>query len=158
MLELVVAAVMVIGLVGTLLPVLPGLALILGAGVVYGVVGGFGGTGVAAMAAMTVLFAVGTAASFLLPHRAGVLGGVGRTSLRLGVVLGIVGLFVIPGFGLPIGAVLGVLLGEQRRLGEWGPAWATTRRVVVGFGLGALAEIVAGLAMIAAWVIWAVTA
>ncbi len=158
MLELLVGVVMVLGLIGTIVPVMPGLVVILGAGIVYGVVDGFGATGLAAITAMAILFALGSVASYVLPHRAGVLAGVGKPSLRLGMLGGIVGLFAIPGLGLPIGAALGVLVGERRRLGDWSAAWATTRRVLVGFGLGALAEVLAGLAMIAAWAIWAATA
>jgi uncharacterized protein len=155
MLEVAVAIAMAVGLVGTIIPMMPGLAVIWIAGLAYGLIGEFGTLGAGAFAAMTVLLAMGTVASYALPHRAGVLAGAGRTSLRLGIAGAVVGFFVIPVLGLPIGAVLGVLLGEQRRLGDWGEAWATTRKVVVGFGLGALAEFVAGVLMVASWGVWA---
>jgi uncharacterized protein len=156
MLTVGVAAAMAIGLISTIVPGIPGLAVILAAGVVYGVVGEFGTVGGIAVAVMAGLGLAGSLASYVLPHRAGVLAGVGRASLRLGFAGAVIGFFVIPLLGLPIGAVAGVLLGEQRRLGDWGAAWGTTRKVVVGFGLGALAEIAAGVAMIATWVVWVV--
>jgi uncharacterized protein len=155
MLELGVALAMVIGLFGAIIPGLPGLAIILAAAVVYGVVEGFGGGGVVAIVVIAALGIAGAAASYVLPHRAGVLAGVGKASLRMGIAGAVVGFFVIPLLGLPIGATLGVLVGEEQRLGDWGEAWGTTRKVVVGFGLGALAEIVAGIGMIVTWAVWA---
>lgn len=151
-----VAVAMAVGLLGTIVPMMPGLAIVWVAGLVYGLVEGFGTLGIGAMAAMTVLLLLGQAASYALPHRAGVLAGAGRGSLRLGIAGAIVGFFVIPVLGLPIGALLGVLVGEQQRLGDWSKAWVATRRVAIGFGLGALAEFVAGVLMVVAWVIWVV--
>lgn len=154
LLVVAVAAAMAVGLLGTIVPMMPGLAIIWVAGVVYGVADGFGTLGIAAMASMTLMLGLGLAASYALPHRAGVLAGAGRASLRLGIAGAVVGFFVIPVLGLPIGALLGVLVGEQRRLGDWSRAWVATRSVAIGFGLGALAEFGAGVLMVIAWVVW----
>lgn len=148
------ALVMALGLLGTVLPGLPGLALIWAAGLVYGLVDGFGAVGWTAFVAMTLLLAAGTAAKFVLPHRSGVAQGVPRATLALAAVLGVVGFFVIPVVGLPVGAVLGLLLGEYRRLGDLGPALRATRGVVVAFGVGVLVEIASGVAMITCWAAW----
>jgi uncharacterized protein len=156
MLAVGVAIAMAVGLAGTLVPGLPGLLVIFAAALVYGFVDGFGTVGTAAIVVMVPLLVAGSLASYVLPHRAGVAAGVGRTSLRLGLAGAVVGFFVIPVLGLPIGAVLGVLLGEWRRVGDGAQAWATTRRVVVGFGAGALAEIGCGLLMILTWLLWLV--
>jgi uncharacterized protein len=155
MLIAAVAIAMAVGLIGTIVPVMPGLAIIWVAGLVFGILDGFGTLGIAAFAAMTVLLVMGTAASYVIPHRTGKAAGADRQSLRLGILGGIVGFFVIPVIGLPIGAVLGVWVGEQRRLGDWGRAWATTRRVVLGFGIGLLLEFTCGVLMVASWGIWA---
>lgn len=149
-----IAVVMVVGLIGTIVPLMPGLALIWAAGLVYGLVAGFGPAGAVAFVVMTALLIAGTVGTYVLPHRAGVQGGAARSSLRLGIVGGIVGFFVIPVLGLPIGAVAGVLGGEYRRLGQWSAAWATTRRVLLGFGLAAGLEFGVGVVMIGAWVVW----
>lgn len=150
-----VAAVMAIGLIGTVVPGLPGLVLIWGAGLVYGLLGGFGGgIGIAAMAVMTMLLGVGLATGYVLPKRAGERGGAAPSSLRLGVVGAVVGFFVIPVLGLPIGGALGVLAGEYNRMNSWPAAWASTRAVIGGFGLAVLAEFATGIAMIAVWAGW----
>jgi uncharacterized protein len=145
---------MAIGLIGTVVPVLPGLLLIWATGLVYGLLAGFGGVGIAAFAVMTMLLGVGMAMSYVIPKRAGERGGAPKASLRLGIVGAVVGFFVIPVVGLPIGGALGVLLGEYSRLQDWSAAWATTRKVLGGFGLAVLAEFTAGVFMVATWAAW----
>jgi uncharacterized protein YqgC (DUF456 family) len=152
----VVALVMAVGLAGTLLPFVPGLALIWAAGLVFGLVDGFGTVGALLFALMTVLLAAGTAARYVLPARCGAGRGVPTSTLLVGAAVGVIGFFVVPVVGLPLGAALGVLLAERRRTASWPSAWDRTRSVIVGFGLGALAEIAAGLAMVLAWVAWVV--
>lgn len=149
-----VAAVMAVGLIGTVVPALPGLLLVWGAGLVYGVVAGFSTVGVVALAVMTMLLGVGLAMGYVLPKRAGERSGAARSSLRLGIVGAVIGFFVIPVLGLPIGGALGVLAGEYNRMNSWPAAWTSTRAVIGGFGLAILAEFAAGVAMVATWAVW----
>jgi uncharacterized protein len=134
--------------------VLPGLLLIWGVGIVYGLVYGFGTIGIVALAVMTMLLGLGTAASYILPKRRGERSGATKTSLRLGMLGAVVGFFVIPVVGLPIGGALGVLIGEYARLQSWPAAWVATKSVLAGFGLAVLAEFTAGVAMVATWAGW----
>ena len=150
----IVGIAMVVGLVGTVVPVMPGLLLMWGAALVYGIVVGFGTVGAVAITIISLLLVAGMVAGYLLPHRAGVRGGAAKSSLRLGILGAAIGFFVIPVVGLPIGGVLGVLIGEYHRLREWSAAWATTKRVLAGFGWAALAEFTAGVAIFATWLGW----
>ena len=152
-----VAAAMAVGLVGTVIPVMPGLVLMWGAALVYGLVAGFNGVGVLAFGVITALLLGGTVLTYVMPHRAGVRGGVPRSSLRLGIVGAVVGFFVIPVLGLPIGGVLGVMAGEYQRLGDSAAAWRTTKTVVVGFVKAAIVELLVGLAILGVWIAWVVT-
>ncbi len=149
-----VALAMAVGVVGTVLPLIPGTGLIWVTGLVYGLVAGFGVAGTAAFALMTALFGAGIVAKVALPYRSGTAGGATRGSLTLGTLLGIVGFFVIPVLGLPLGATLGVLVAQYRQTGDWTAAWRTTKAVILGFGKGALAEATAGIAMVCSWVWW----
>lgn len=148
------AIAMAVGLVGTIVPVLPGLLLIWGTGLVYGLVAGFGAVGIALFAVMTMLLGVGMAMSYVLPKRAGERSGASKTSVRLGIVGAVIGFFVIPVVGMPIGGALGVLVGEFQRLQSWPAAWAATRSVLGGFGLAVLAEFTAGVFMVGSWAAW----
>jgi uncharacterized protein len=145
---------MAVGLIGTLLPLLPGLPIIWAAALVYGLVDGFGRGGAAAFGLITLLAAAGIVAGFVLPHRRVAAKGAPASTVAAGVALGIVGFFVIPVVGLIVGAVAGVLLAERARTRDWAAAWATTKDLMVGFGIGVAVEFAAGLAMILTWVAW----
>ncbi len=149
-----VAAVMAVGLAGVIVPVLPGTMLIWAAGLVFGVIDGFHGSAWLFFGLMTLLMAAGTVGKYALPHRAGVSGGAPRASIVQAVALGVVGFFVLPVVGLPVGVAAGFLLAEHRRLGDWSVAWSATKRVLAGFGLGVLVELSAGIAMILLWIVW----
>ena len=153
-----VALVMAIGLVGTLLPFVPGLPLIWAAAVGFGVSEGFGTAGWIAMILITLFMAVGIVAKVVLPQRRATAAGAPKTTLTFAALAAVVGFFVIPVVGLPLGAVAGVLVAEYRRTNDWSAAWRSTKQVVVGFGLGTLVEMGAGVAMIFCWVVWALVA
>lgn len=150
----VTALVMLLGLVGTIVPVMPGLAVIWVAAVVYGLIAGFGTVGGVAFTAMTALALVGTVAQFALPTRGGAVRGAPTTSLLAGLAGAVTGMVVIPVLGLPIGAVAGVWLAETARLRDARAAWQVTVGVLLGFGLAALVEFSIGTVMIACWVAW----
>lgn len=152
----VVAVVMAIGLTGVILPFLPGLPIIWGGALLYGVLTGLGGVGWTAMAAITVLAAMGVAASIVLPDRAGAAAGASRSTRLFAGVLGLVGFFVIPVIGFPLGACAGVLIAQYRRTADFDGAVRSTVAVLKGFGAGLIAELAAGLAMVLVWVAWVV--
>lgn len=151
-----VALAMAVGLIGTLLPIVPGLPIVWAAALVYGLATEFDAVGWVAFGAITALAIAGIVAGFVLPHRRVSAGGAPASTVAAGVGLGVVGFFVIPVVGLPLGAIAGVLLAERARTGDWSIAWATTKNLVIGFGIGALVELVAGLAMVACWIAWVV--
>lgn len=152
----VLAVVMAVGAVGTVVPLLPGLALVWLAGLVYGIDQGFGAAGVAAFTAMTLLAVVATVAGYVVPQRRASGAGATRSSILLGVVGAVVGFFVVPIVGMPLGGVLGIYAGEHMRTRDPAVAWQATRATIVGFGVATLVQFLAALAMIAVWVAWVV--
>jgi uncharacterized protein len=151
---IVAAVVMALGLAGILVPGLPGLPVIWLAALGYGLAGRFGGPGVVAMTIITVLLAVGVTAKYVLASSRARTTGAPKSTILAGALCGFAGFFLVPVIGFVLGAVGGVLLAETRRLGSWARAWDSTREVVVGFGLGVLLEIAAGILMIVTWTIW----
>ena len=149
-----VALLMAMGLAGVIMPFLPGLPIIWGAALVYGFLTEFGTLGWTAMAVITVLAAIGIAASLVLPERAGAATGASRSTRLFAGVTGVIGFFVLPVIGFPIGACLGVLLAQYRQTADPGEAVRATVAVLKGFGVGLVAELGAGLAMVAVWVAW----
>ena len=145
---------MVVGIFGTVVPLLPGLPIVWAAALVYALLSDPGTTGWLAFAVITALAIAGLLLGTALPHRRVVAAGVPRSSVIAGVVLGVVGFFAIPVVGLPIGAAAGILVAEKRRLDDWSAALAATKSLLIGFGLGALLQFGAGVAMMAVWVVW----
>jgi uncharacterized protein len=148
------AVVMAVGAVGTVVPVLPGLALIWAAALVYGLAAGFGVVGVGAFAAITALAAVATIAGWVIPKRRASGAGASRASVWLGITGAVVGFFAVPVVGLPLGGVLGIFVGEHLRTRNAAAAWAATRATIIGFGVAALVQLAVALAMIAIWAVW----
>jgi hypothetical protein len=150
---LVVGLVMLVGLVGVLVPLLPGTALILAAGIGWAVlVVGEGTTRWAVVGVMAVLLAAGMVLKYALPGRS-MAGRLPRQTLLLGAVGAGIGFFVLPIVGLLVGGALGVYLGEAQRASDRAEALRSTLQVLKAVGLGMLAELTAGVLMVGAWLI-----
>ncbi len=151
------AAVMVVGLCGVVIPVLPGLALIWITAAVYGFVVGFGTTGLAAMVLLSGLLVASVIKGVVIPRRRAVRSGASGWAQVGGVVGAIAGFFLIPVVGIIVGALAGVLAVELAIKGTLAEAWAATTGMAKGFGISALIDVALGLAMIAVWSAWALT-
>jgi uncharacterized protein YqgC (DUF456 family) len=145
-----VGLVIVVGLVGVVIPLLPGLLLCWGAVLVWALAERTG-LGWAVLAFASVVVAVSQVVKYLVPGRRMRGAGVPWGAIAAGVGLGIVGFFVIPVLGLPLGFVLGVYAFERLRLGEHAPAWASTVHALKATGLSILIELGAGLLVGASW-------
>ncbi len=155
-LEILTGAAMLLGLVGTVVPVWPGLGVVWLAGLVYGLVGGFGTVGAVAFGVMTVLAVLGTTATIVMPVRSGARRGAQLPTLAAAAAGGIVGAIVLPALGLPIGALAGVWVAELARVDDAAQAWRNTIAVLRGLGLGILVELGVGTIMLATWLVWAI--
>lgn len=154
--EVLVAIACAVGIVGTVLPLLPGALLIGGAILVWAVVEGTVTGWVAAVVALLVL-ALGYALTLWIPGRRMSAAGIPTRTLVAGGSLGIVGLFVVPFVGLPVGFVLGVYLAERIRLADHTAAWPSTIEAMKGAGLSMLIGLVAAVTATSIWVAVAVT-
>jgi uncharacterized protein YqgC (DUF456 family) len=146
--ELLVGLAILAGLVGILLPVLPGTLLVLGAILVWTVEDG-SRTAWLVFAVAALVLVAGQVVKYLLPGRGLKADGVPNRTLLLGAVLGIVGFFVIPVVGLLIGFVGGVYLAELQRVGR-SRAWPSTRSAMKAAGASVLIELAA--ALLATWI------
>ena len=151
-----VAVAMAVGLVGTIVPVVPGLALVWAGALGFGIAEGFEGPGAVFFGVITVVGLLGEVAGVVLPRRAAGSAGAGRWSLLLGVVAALAGFFLVPVVGLPLGGALGIYVGEHLRTGDPHVAWRATTATLKGFGLAALAQFAAGLAMVVLWLGWVI--
>ncbi len=139
-----------VGLVGIVVPILPGTLLI-----AVGVLGWAVAVGEplawSLAAAALVLLALGQVVKYAVPGRGLKVAGVPNRTLLLGAVLGVIGFFVIPVVGLVIGFVAGVYLSEVQRLGR-SAAWPATKVALKAVGLSILIELAAALLAAGLWV------
>jgi uncharacterized protein YqgC (DUF456 family) len=148
--EVLVALAIAVGLVGILVPILPGSILVLAAILVWAWEVG-GTTAWAVFGVAAVVLVAGGVVKFLVPNRRLKDAGIPGSTQWIGAAVGIVGFFVIPVIGLFIGFVLGVYLAEHRRLGAQA-AWPSTRHALKAVGLSILIELAAGLVATFAWI------
>jgi hypothetical protein len=145
-----VGVAIIVGLVGIVVFVVPGLLIVWAAVLVWALeertAMAWGVLGLA-----TLLALAGTVAKYLLPGQRMRDAGVPGRSIVFGGVLGVVGFFVIPVVGLFIGFILGIFLAERIRLGDHGQAWPSTQHALKAVGLSILIELFAGLLIAAAW-------
>jgi uncharacterized protein len=144
---------MLVGMVGVVVPVLPGLLLVWVAGVGSLLHQGTDTTGWAVAGVLTLLFAAGSGATIWLPARQGRRGGVPLRSLLTALAGAIVGFFVVPVLGFLVGGFAGLLYGERQRLGDWDPALSSVGKVLRAYGIGVVVELVVGVTMIATWLV-----
>lgn len=145
----VIGVAVLVGLVGVVVPLMPGALVVLGAIAVWAVdVGDFVAWTTLAVAA--ALIGASQVLKYLVPGRRMRDSGVPTSSLVAGGLLGIVGFFVIPVVGLVVGFVGGIYLAEVRRTGATG-AWASTKRALGAVGLSMLIELAGALLAAAVW-------
>jgi uncharacterized protein len=149
-LTLLAGLVMLVGLAGVVVPVLPGTALVLAAGLGWSFLVADGAERWVVAGLLTALFAVGTVLKYALPGRR-LKGELPRRTLLLAAAGAVVGLVLLPPLGLLLGGVVGTWLGEKQRLGETRAANRSTVRVLQAVGLGILAELAAAVLMVSVW-------
>ena len=148
--EVIVALAIAVGLVGILVPILPGGLLIVVAVLVWAADLG-SGTAWTVFAVATTLVVLGGVVKYVVPGRRLKDAGIPSSTQWTGVALGVVGFFVVPVLGLFIGFVLGIYLAERRRLGP-AAAGPSTKASLRAVGLSILIELLAGALAAGTWV------
>lgn len=150
-LDALVALACLIGIIGTVFPILPGTFLVAGAVALWGILLG-GPTGWGLAVAAIVLTALATGLKFLIPARWMRDGGVPHWILVVGAVAGIVGFFVIPVVGLFIGFIAGVFIAELTRVRTLSKAWPTTVTAMKAAGLSTLIDLSCAVLVTTGWI------
>jgi uncharacterized protein len=148
--EFLVGVAIAVGLLGIVVPILPGTVLILGAILVWAL--GIGTpTGWTVFAAAAAFLLVGTVVKYAVPGRQLKDAGIPASTQWTGVALAVPGFFVIPVVGALVGFVAGVYLAERRRLGS-NAALPSTMSALRAVGVSILIELAAGVLAACAWV------
>lgn len=129
-----------VGLVGIVFPVLPG-SILVGAGALVWAIWGASSWGWVAFGVAAVLLIIGGLSSWLLTGRSLQQRQVPKWPITIGLLAGVVGMFVLPGFGLAVGFSLGLLLAEWYRVRNFRQAAVTSWETIKALGLGILIEL-----------------
>lgn len=146
-----VALAIAAGLVGIVVPLVPGTLLVFAAIAVWAAVQHTVASWVT-LAAVAGVLAISIAIKYLWPARRMRAADVSTWSLVAGAVLGVVGFFVIPVLGLAVGFVAGVYLAELATRRNQRLAWASTVHAIKGVALGVGVELLGALAATAIWI------
>jgi uncharacterized protein len=145
-----------VGIVGIVIPVLPGALLSLAAILIWALEEQ-SATGWTVLAISVALIGASQVVKYVVPERKLREAGVPRRATVIGVLLAIVGFFVIPVVGMFVGFPLGVFLSERQRLGTNAAAWQSTKHALRATGLSILIELVGTLLAAGVWlaaVLW----
>ena len=153
--------VMMVGLIFTVVPPIPGTLLIWGAAIGYGLVMGWESLGWWTFAIMTILMIVGVVADILGGQFGAKIGGASCLAIALGSILGFVLGIVGSIVGTPIvgclaglfGTLGGILLVERFRYSDWRSALNATKGFLAGSTAGMLARLTAGVLMFGVFLI-----
>jgi uncharacterized protein YqgC (DUF456 family) len=147
-----VALAIAVGLVGIVMPLLPGTLLVFGAIAVWAVIEN-NVTAWVTLGVVTVVLAVFTLIKYLWPARRMRAADVSTWSLMAGAVLGIIGFFVIPVLGLVIGFVLGIYAAELAKRRDQHLAITSTKHALKGVALSVGVELCGALLATATWAV-----
>ena len=149
--NLVAGVAILVGVLGVLIPIIPGLVLCWLGVVFWALLGDAGAGRWAVLGLATVIALAGMVVKYAWPGKRLKDTGVPTSSLAVGGVLGVIGFFAVPVVGLVLGFVLGIWLAERLRLGP-GRAWPSTRGALGAVGLSMLVELAAALGIAVVWV------
>ena len=133
-----------VGALGIVVPVLPGSITVAAALLVWALWGG-SPWGWVAVGVGVVLVAAGAASSWVLTGRTLKRRDIPQWPVVVGLVAGVVGLFLLPGLGFVLGFLVGVVVSEFARVRDLRVALATSWHMVKAIGVGVLVELACGL-------------
>jgi uncharacterized protein YqgC (DUF456 family) len=147
--------VMMVGLIFTVVPPIPGTVIIWGASIFYGLVVGWESLGWWTFGLLTALMIVGIVADVVGGQFGARIGGASCLAIFLGTVagfvLGILGSLIgtpllgcLAGLGGTLG---GILLIERVRYKDWSTALNATKGFLAGNVIGIMARVTAGVLM-----------
>lgn len=145
----------VLGVLGTVVPVLPGGLLVAASVLVWALA--TGGSAWWVLLAVVVVLSAGQVLEYLTAGVSLKRAGVPNRSLVAGGLAGVVGFFVVPVLGLVLGFLAGLYLAERFRQPDAAAAWRSTKTGLRAAGVALLIELAAVLVSATLWfsaVLW----
>ena len=144
----------VIGLIGTVAPIIPGTLVIWFSVLLWAWTDGFDAVGWPTLVFLAMLAIAAEIGDLLFASWGAKKGGASWKSLFVAGVCAIAGLLIFNLIGAIVGAVLGMLAWEAyRRDWKWREAWGASRGLIFGYVIAMLFKVTMGVMMVAtfAW-------
>ena len=145
---------MLVGLLGLVIPIFPGLVIIWIGALAYGLITGFEFPAWLIFSIQTVIMIVGSLLDNFVMGKQAHKQGASWLSIVLAILFGIVGTFIIPIIGGFIGAILAMFVAEWIRRKNWRDAINVTTGLAVGCGWAVVLRFCLGVVMIVLWGVW----
>jgi uncharacterized protein YqgC (DUF456 family) len=153
---IIAGLVMLIGIAGSIVPILPDIILVWGAALGYGLLVGWGERGVWFFGVITLLGLLGLAPEIWVSGAGAKAAGASIWAVLGGFALGVVGLILSGPLGGVVGLLFGTYLAELLRLGEAKEAAQSMLGIGLGCGASFVVKLVLGLGMFVTWILWVV--
>jgi hypothetical protein len=153
--ELAIGLIIAVSLFGIILPIIPGLVLEIMVVFVWAALTGGVAAWSVAIAAL-LLGAIGTYVKYSIPKRHLNEVGIPNRTLLLATAVAVIGLFIIPIVGAPIGFVVAIYISERLRVGR-AQAWPATKRSLRAIATSMGIELATGLLIATIWFVAVLT-
>ena len=154
--SILTALLILVGIIGVLIPVLPDVSLIWGVTLGYGLIVGWGESGPWLFAIISLMGLFGVAADVWASSAGAKLGGASMWSVVVGFLLGIIGLFIFGPLGLFGGMAIGTYLMELIRRRKPMDALRAVLGVGLGYGASFLVKLGLSIGMAVLWLVWVI--
>ena len=150
----VLIGIMLLGLFGLMLYIIPGLTIIWLAILAYGIVTGFNVYSGIVFGIITLLMIGGNLIDNLMMGKEARKSGAGWLSIVVALAAGIAGTFILPPFGGLLFAAVGILVVEWIRKKNFKEGLKSTGGILKGCGLAVIVRFMIGAIMIGLWGGW----
>ena len=154
-LEWVMLAGMVLGLVGLIVPVFPGITIIWGLALLYGIITKFENAGGWWFALLTLLAVIGWLSDNFLMGAKARQSGARWSSIAIALIAGFVFSLVLTPLGGIVACLVGLFLAEYSYRRNTNETLLVVRDMLIGWGWAFIVRFGLGTLMIIAWSIWA---
>ncbi len=143
---------MLLGIVGVVVPLVPGMLLLWLTLLAYGLLDGFQAISLPLFLGLSLFAGIAGTADLWLPLLGARASGSSSRSLLAGVLGSLIGFLVLNLIGAVLGYAVGIIIGEYRRHGDWRLAARSSLGGLAGWGLSTLIQLGGGLIILGVFV------
>jgi len=150
----IIQIVILIGLLGLIIPIFPGLVVIWLGTLSYGIATGFSANGWILFGLISLLMLLGSVVDNILMGVGAHKGGASWLTILIALLSGLLGTIFFPPFGGLIAAPLAIFGMEYLRQREWKKAGKAVGGLAIGWGMTFLVRFGIGVLMMICWWVW----